>query len=84
MCAEYEYALIVTANRNMAYCIMQQAVNMGIHIPMPITFEEFVKKRWCGRYIQAFLFDNLDICLSNVARGISIRAVSMERGKGEK
>jgi len=80
-CAQYNYAIIVCPNRAMANYTFNMARDMKLVIPFPITFKEFAERRFEGRFIDAFLIDNLEIVLGNMAHGIPIaEVVLMDQG----
>ena len=83
-CAKYNYAIIVAPTLKRAQIIFNQALKMGKQIPMPISFREFVERRYCGRFINAFLFDDLDDSLTKMAAGIPVTTVIFQKdGKEE-
>lgn len=63
--SKYNYALIVCHNENAVRYTFQMARDMGANIPYPITFDDFIKRHYYGRSVQAFLFDNIDISLQS-------------------
>jgi hypothetical protein len=50
-------------------------MQMGLNIPLPITYDEFIQKRY-GRNISGFLIDNLDLFLKHLSN-VPINAVTM-------
>ena len=82
-CKEYRYALIVCPNIQMAKYIFHMAKEMGIDIPNPITFKDFVNGRFYAPHIDAFLFDNLDLCLMGCSKGALIDSVVFERNEND-
>lgn len=78
-CAEHRYALIVTADRNRARTVFEMAREMEKYIPFPITITEFVQSQFDGRYIDAFLFDDLDASLNRLSGWVPIEAVVIEK-----
>ena len=52
---------------------------LGEEIPMPITFSEFTTQKRLGRNIDAFLFDDLDSCLSIYAHNGPIKTGVFEK-----
>lgn len=47
--------------------IHQDAIKMGLNIPLPITYTEFIEKKYCGKNINGFLIDNVDILLEYIS-----------------
>lgn len=78
-CARYRYALIVCPNRTRATSIFHYARKMGKHIPMPMTFRDFLQGRFAAEHINAFLIDDLDQCLAIYAQNVPIDTVVFER-----
>lgn len=81
-CARYRYALIVCPSRMRASNIFHYARKMGIHIPMPMTFGDFLRGRFAAEHINAFLIDDLDSCLAIYAQNVPIDTVVFE-GRAE-
>lgn len=77
-CAKHNYALIVTPSKARAQSVFEQARSQGINIPFPITFKEFCRGEFCGRNVDAFLFDDLDASLKEMAMWVPIEAVVIE------
>lgn len=75
---------ILTANQTMAGCIAELARRMGLHIPFPITVEEYLKgNNFRGSCIcrDGLLIDDADLVLQTLLSGIPIRAVTIsDRG----
>lgn len=55
--------------------IQYEAKQMGLDIPLPITYAEFVEKRY-GRNISGFLIDNLESLLQYLSN-VPVNAVTM-------
>lgn len=71
-CSRDEYSLIVCPNRMMCNYTFKEAESMGVKIPMPITFEDFVRGKFSPRNVNKFYFDELGISLSGMAKGVPI------------
>lgn len=74
-CSQDEYSLIVCPNGMMCNYTFKEAESMGVKIPMPITFEDFVSGKFSSRNVNKFYFDELGISLSGMAKGIPIDTV---------
>ena len=71
------YQLITKAAENNAYIvcrdiseaqrIFQVALDRGLDINFPITFEEFANKRYYGAGINEFMIDDIDILLEHLS-----------------
>jgi hypothetical protein len=47
--------------------IQMEARRMGLRIPLPITYDEFLKKRYHSKGISGFLIDNADMFLQSLS-----------------
>lgn len=79
-CAEDNYSLIVCPTRRMCEAVHEQAKEMNLSIPMPITFNEFVNGQFRGKHIDKFYFDELQMSLDNFAHGVPIDTVVIDAG----
>ena len=59
-----------------AHRIKSEAKEMGLDIPLPITYTEFIKKQYSGRNISGFLIDNLEMFLQAISNA-PINAITM-------
>ena len=71
-CSQDEYSIIVCPNHMMCNYTFKEAESMGVKIPMPITFEDFVRGKFSSRNVNKFYFDELGISLSGMAKGVPI------------
>ena len=62
--------------------IFHQADSMGLNIPYPITFSEFINKQYYGKGIKEFLIDNADLLLQQMS-SVPIRVISLTATKEE-
>jgi len=68
---------IVCCNRlGEASRIQHEAQQMGLDIPLPITYAEFVEKRYHSINISGFLIDNLEMFLQYISN-VPVNAVTM-------
>lgn len=58
--ARGEPSYIVCHSRHEAIRIMRKASEMGYHIPMPITYDEFMRNQYASKFIKHFFFDNVE------------------------
>jgi hypothetical protein len=64
--------------------IAKIACDMNLDIPFPITFDEFIGGRFCGRNMKGLIIDNADMLLNKMARGTSVKCITLEsEDKGE-
>ena len=78
LCSKDNYSIIVCPNRVMCRQIFDQALDMGKKIPFPITFEEFAATNRPSRFINRYYFDELQMSLQKLARGIPIEAAVID------
>ena len=71
-CSQDEYSLIVCPTRMMCNYVFKEARNMGLEIPMPITFSDFVAGKFYPKNVNNFYFDELQISLEVMANGVPI------------
>lgn len=71
-CSQDEYSLIVCPTRIMCKYVFEEARNMGLKIPMPINFSDFVDGKFDPRIINNFYFDELQMSLEVMANGVPI------------
>jgi len=67
---------IVCHTRNEAYRIRTQAREMGLFIPLPLTYIEFFNRQLYPPGVKRFLIDNVEMLLQFIARDILIEAVT--------
>ena len=71
-CSQDEYSLIVCPTSAMCNYTFEEARKMHLKIPMPITFDDFVKGKFDSCKVEKFYFDELQISLSSMANGVPI------------
>lgn len=76
--AHEKRAYIVCLHYRDAQRIADQARRMGLKIPFPITFNEFLEGRFEPRGVQRFVIDNADMLLQHAARGAAVEAVTLD------
>jgi hypothetical protein len=75
--ASSEYTLIVCHSDQEARRVFQQARNMRLDIPMPITHQEFLEGRFHKTNVKAFYIDNVDMLIQALSRNVSVRTVTL-------
>jgi hypothetical protein len=65
-CAE-NGGYIVCAHRREAHNIHKAARQMGLEIPLPITFNEFVRGEFVGIGVKVIYIDNIDLCIQSIS-----------------
>ena len=75
MCAEYG-GYIVCINKDETHRVAQQAREMGLKIPLPISADEFLKGQYHGAGVKRFYLDNVDLLLQQMT-SVPIKAISL-------
>jgi hypothetical protein len=73
-----EQIYILTGTRSQAQCLYNQAREMGLNIPFPVCWDEYMKGHFQGTSIQedGVLIDEASHLLSRVLKGIPIKTVT--------
>lgn len=74
--AAREFSYIVCPTRDDVARLWARARRQEINIPMPITWDEFVSRRYNGRGIRGFVIDDLDRCVQDMTT-VTVKAVSL-------
>ena len=77
--ASREGGYIVCHNRAEAYRISKVAEEKGKQILYPLIYEEFLSGSFCGKIIKAFYIDNVELLLARIARGVPVKAISINK-----
>lgn len=48
-------------------------------IPMPISFDDFLNNRYCGRNVNVLAIDNADLLLQYIARDVEVSAITLTK-----
>ncbi|MFW5847491.1 MAG: hypothetical protein ACOCVF_01040 [bacterium] len=67
---------IVCFDSNEASRIQSKAMDMGVQIPFPLTFSEFLNKEYYARNIKGFLIDNVEMLIQELT-SVPIRAITL-------
>jgi hypothetical protein len=71
------WSYIVCASHQRAHAIAKMATQLGLDIPFPITFDDFLRGRFNGTgNIKGFVIDDLHELLSSCSKGVPIDSVS--------
>lgn len=79
--ASREGGYIVCHSQDEAYRISKVAEENGKQILFPLVYEEFLSGSFCGKNIKAFYIDNVDFLLARIARGVPVKAISINKEK---
>lgn len=69
-------AYIVCLSMEDAARIQRQSQQMNLKIPFPITFDEFVSRKYYGAGVKGFLIDNADMLLQSMSN-VPVLAITM-------
>ncbi len=78
--ASENFSYLVCLNQKEVYRVSQEARKMGLDIPFPITIDEFINGKFCGKGIRGFVIDNAEYILTYLARTVPINAITMNTG----
>lgn len=67
---------IVTYSHEAAYKTAQMARGMGLDIPFPLSFGEFLRKEYFAKGVKGFLIDNVDMLLESLT-SVPIGAITL-------
>ena len=76
--AAKDFSYIVVRNAIIARSVAKRAREMGVNIPFPLTYDEFIKGKFYGRGIRGFMIDDVDALLWYLARGVKVKALSLD------
>lgn len=74
MCAMYG-GYIVCVDKQRAKYTAGMARDMGVKIPFPLTFSEFLEGRYYAPGVKQVYIDNADMLIESIARGVSVNAI---------
>lgn len=67
---------IVCINQRECHRIVSIAREMKIDIPFPLTYDEFINKKYYGKGIKGFLIDNAELLLEYMS-SVKIDAITL-------
>lgn len=70
-------AYMVVANPMRRVYVDQRAKEMGVDIPPPVTYEEFLYGQWSGSPIRAFVVDDIDDLVQSIAKTVPVLAITV-------
>jgi len=77
-----EGGYIVCPNMDRAHKVSLMADDLGIDIPYPITFYDFMSGKYYPDGIKKFHIDDIDLCLQRFSR-VPISTISLTSGEEE-
>lgn len=79
--ADTGYYIVCNSPRD-CYRIQDQAKQMGLNIPFPITHQEFVDQRFYGKGVKGVLIDDVERLLQTIGN-LKIHACSIEASNND-
>lgn len=68
---------IVCHNRQEAQRIAKHARDLGLKIPLPLTYEEFIKGAYYGKGVKNVYIDNVEMLIRSMCRDVIPLAATM-------
>jgi hypothetical protein len=68
---------IVCSSKKEAGMVEDMAKELGYKIPLPITYDEFINKKYYGKNIKGFLIDDADMLLQYISE-VKIVAITLD------
>lgn len=66
---------IVCSHHAVAVSLQRAAQNLGLDIPFPLTYDEFVHQKFYGKGIKGFLIDNVEFLFQYISGSVPVTAV---------
>lgn len=70
-------AYIIVRSIKEARRVFHRAEEMGLDIPFPLSYSEFIYGLYSGKNIKGFLIDDADALLQSLSKGVPILAISI-------
>lgn len=85
ICAK-EGGYIVCQHQQEAHRIFQIARDMGCVIPLPITYDEFLRREYYGPGVRTIYVDNVDMLIQTMASmgGVRVNAITLTKSNDTK
>lgn len=74
--AAEEFLYVVCPDQRQVRYVAQMARDMGLDIPLPMTWGEFLRGDYHSKGVKGFVIDNLDLCIQEMTH-VPVRAVSL-------
>ena len=75
--AARHHCYIICLDRQQVQYVARLARELNLNIPFPLTWQEFVDKRYYGQNINGFVIDNINQCLQSMTN-VKIEAITVE------
>lgn len=57
--------------------VQSKANEMGLNIPFPLTYDEFISKKFFAKGIKGFLIDDADYMIREMSGSVPVNAITM-------
>jgi hypothetical protein len=69
---------IVCHSMQEASSIQRQAQELGLKIPFPLSYDEFLDKKYYGKNISGFLIDNVELLIRRLSKSdVPVNAITL-------
>jgi hypothetical protein len=68
---------IVCHTMKEAHRIQMEAQALGFKIPLPLSYDEFLNKKYYGKNISGFLIDNVELLLEQLSNRVPVLAITL-------
>lgn len=76
--AAEDFAYIVCCSKEECQRIFEQAKEMGLYIPFPITIQDLLEKRYYGEGVRRIAVDNIGFVFSQIAPDLQTIAITVD------
>ncbi len=63
--------------------IQKVAIEKGFNIPFPLTYDEFLDKKYYSKGIKEFLIDNVEMLLERMSPVVPISYITLNKNNGK-
>jgi hypothetical protein len=67
----------VPSSHEHAFRIQEQAGKMGVSIPFPLTFDEFLKGQYFAKGVRKIHIDDVDDLVRYIAKGLCVETITL-------
>lgn len=78
--AAEEWLYIICPSKMQACNVAKQAIDLGVDIPYPLTWLDYVNGNYYGKGINGFAIDNLDMCIQHMS-SVPVKAITLSLTK---
>lgn len=63
--------------------IARRAMDLGVKIPFPLSYDEFLDRRYYKSGIRGFLIDDANKLIEILSKGVPVNAITMRAEEGD-